>query len=76
MENVPIYTLITVMWLLILAGGGLAVLVLGPVSISGFGGWDDAVTSAFKGAIAVLLVVLWVLILSKVKNAIFRKNAG
>ena len=59
--------------MLILAGGGIAVVVLGPISISGYGDLDLLLSSVIKGAIAVILVVIWVMILVKMKNAIFRK---
>ncbi len=62
--------------MLILAGGGIAVVVLGPISISGYGDLDLLLSSVIKGAIAVILVVIWVMILVKMKNAIFRKIMG
>ena len=62
------------MWLLILIGGGIFVIILGPISISGFGEMDLILSSAIKGIISILLVVVWILILSKLKNWIFRKE--
>lgn len=62
------------MWLLIILGGGIAVVILGPISISGYGEFDKILTSITKGGIAILLAVAWVIILSKVKNLIFRKH--
>ena len=61
------------MWALILAGGGIAVVVLGPISISGYGDLDLILSSIIKGTIAVILVIIWIIILVKMKNAIFRK---
>lgn len=55
-------------------GGGIAVLVLGPLSISGLGKFDWFVESTIKAILAVVLVVLWIVILSKMKNWIFRKE--
>ena len=69
-----IYVFLVGMWLLILAGGGIAVVVLGPVSISGFGQYDLAVTSLVKAAIALALIVAWILVLSGLKNWMFRKE--
>ena len=55
-------------------GGGIAVLVLGPLSISGVGEFDWFVESAIKAILAVVLFALWIVILSKMKNWIFRKE--
>jgi hypothetical protein len=62
------------MWILILIGGGIIVTVLGPISISGYGEIDWLLSSAIKAVIAIMLVVAWILILSKLKNWIFRKE--
>ena len=62
------------MWALILLGGGIAVLVLGPISISGLGSFDWIVGSIIKASVAIILVVLWIIILLKMKNWIFRKE--
>ena len=57
-----------------LLGGGIAVLVLGPISVSGLGSLDWIVGSAIKAIIAIILVVLWITILLKMKNWILRKE--
>ena len=62
------------MWLLILLGGGILVVIIGPINISGFGDFDLIINSAIKAIIAVTLVIIWILILSKLKNWIFRKE--
>jgi len=62
------------MWILILLGGGIAVLILGPLSITGYGEMNFFLSSVIKAVVAVLLVVAWILILSKLKNWIFRKE--
>ena len=62
------------MWILILIGGGIAVTILGPISITGFGDFDQVVNSVIKAVTAIILVVIWILILSKFKNWIFRKE--
>ena len=62
------------MWILIIVGGGIVVVLLGPVSISGFGDLDWFILSVIKAVIAILLVIVWILILSKLKNMIFRKE--
>jgi len=62
------------MWILILVGGGIIVTILGPFSVSGFGELDWFIGSVIKAVIAISLVVLWIFILSKLKNWIFRKE--
>ena len=54
------------MWVLILAGGGIIVTLLGPISISGFGELDWFIASVIKAVIALAMVVIWILILSKI----------
>ena len=62
------------MWILILIGGGIAVAILGPISISGYGEYDALLSSILKGIIAIGLSIAWVLILAKLKNFIFKKT--
>lgn len=62
------------MWALIIAGGGILVTILGPFSISGYGDLDLLLTSILKAIIAIILIVIWVLVLSKLKNWIFKKE--
>ena len=62
------------MWGLMLVGGGIIVKFLGPFSISGYGEFDLLFSSIIKMIIAVFLVVLWLIILLKLKNWIFRKE--
>ncbi len=62
------------MWGLIIVGGGIIVTILGPISISGFGEFDWFIASIIKAVIALVLVVIWILILSKMKNWIFKKE--
>ena len=62
------------MWALIILGGGIVVTLLGPISISGFGEFDWFIASVIKAVIALVLVVIWILILSKIKNWIFKKE--
>ncbi|QLH05913.1 hypothetical protein [Nitrosopumilus ureiphilus] len=69
-----LYGFLFAMWILILLGGGILVTILGPISISGFGQFDMFISSIIKAIIAIILVVIWVLILSKLKNWIFRKE--
>ncbi len=62
------------MWILILVGGGIVVTLLGPITISGFGEFNWLITSIIKAVVAIVLVVIWILILLKLKNLIFRKE--
>jgi hypothetical protein len=50
--------------------GGL----LGPFSIQQFGDFHWIITSGIKVTVALVLVVIWILILSKLKNYIFKKE--
>ncbi|MDE1863363.1 MAG: hypothetical protein KGI33_10700 [Thaumarchaeota archaeon] len=62
------------MWGLIIAGGGLLISIIGPLRIEGYGRYNELLDSGIKAAIAILLVVLWVFIMSKIKNWIFHKQ--
>lgn len=62
------------MWLLILVGGGILVTFLGPITISGYGQLDWFLSSGIKAIVAIILVVIWIVILSKMKNWIFKKE--
>ena len=69
-----LFTFLFAMWGLIIVGGGIVVTILGPISISGFGEFDWFIASVIKSVIAIVLVVIWILILSKIKNWIFKKE--
>jgi len=69
-----LFAFLFVMWGLIIFGGGIVVMILGPISISGFGELDWFIASVIKAVIALVLVVIWILILSKIKNWIFKKE--
>jgi len=62
------------MWILIIIGGGIMVVLLGPFSIQQFGDFHWIIASGIKVIIALILVVMWILILSKLKNWIFKKE--
>jgi hypothetical protein len=67
-----IFVFIFAMWILIIIGGGIAVLILAPISITDYGDLDLIVSSGIKAVISIALVISWIFILSKVKNWIFR----
>ena len=62
------------MWILLIIGGGIVVTILGPISVTGYGELDQIFSSGIQAIIAIILVVIWILILSKMKNWIFRKE--
>ena len=69
-----LYGFLFAMWILILLGGGIMVTILGPFSIQQFGDFNWIIASGIKVLIAFVLVVIWILILSKLKNWMFRKE--
>ncbi len=74
MRHARVYALVIGMWALMLAGGGIAVNVLGPIHADGNGGGVGV--SAAKAAVAVLLVIAWVYVLSRVKSLIFARRSA
>ena len=71
--SIPIFSFIFAMWILIIFGGGLMVVFIGPLSFSGTGGLDPLINSGVKVLIAMVLIFIWVFALLKIKNWIFRK---
>ncbi len=74
MMHGKLFGFLFLMWVLIIIGGAIAVVILGPISISGFGEFDPLINSIVKGIIAIGLSIAWILILTKMKNLIFRKT--
>jgi len=72
--DVKIYSFIFVMWILMLIGGGLMTLIIGPFSLGGITTIDPIILSGIKVGIALILIFIWVLILTKVKNWIFKSQ--
>ena len=72
--NTKIYSFIFVMWILMLIGGGLMTVIIGPFSLGNIGNIDPIILSGVKVGIALLLIFVWVLILTKVKNWIFKSQ--
>jgi len=50
------------------------VVLLGPFSIQQFGDFHWLIASGVKVIISLILIVIWILILSKLKNYIFKKE--
>ena len=72
--DVKIYSFIFTMWILMLIGGGLMVLVIGPFSLSNIGDVDPIIVSGIKVSIALVLIFIWIFTLTKVKNWIFKSR--
>lgn len=68
-----IFTFIFVMWILMIIGGGILVLTIAPISITGFGELDMILSSGVQAIIAIILVIIWILVLSKMKKMIFHR---
>ena len=76
MKEIKIISFIVLMWLLIIAGGGLLILT-SLISIEGFitvGSSRLYYASIVKSIIAIILVVIWIFILLKMKNWMFKKQ--
>ena len=74
--SLPIFSFIFAMWILIIIGGGLMVLFIGPLTFSGEGDLNPIINSGVKVLIAMILIFIWVFSLLKIKNWIFRKIAN
>ena len=72
--NTSVFAFIFSMWILILVGGGLLVLFIGPISFVGTTDTNSIFNSIIKVIIALILIFFWVLILTKIKNWIFQKQ--
>ncbi|MGQ0795624.1 MAG: hypothetical protein ACT4N5_05515 [Nitrosopumilaceae archaeon] len=65
------------MWILIIVGGGLLVVLSSMISIQGFvtiGTLEVNHASLGKAAIAIILVIIWIYVLTKIKNWIFHRK--
>ena len=65
-----IYSFIFVMWILILIGGGLVVIFVGPITFAT--DVEPIITSGVKVLLTLFLIFIWVFILTKLKNWIFK----
>ena len=72
--NVKIYSFIFTMWILMLVGGGLMTLIIGPFSLGSIEGVDPIILYGIKVGIALVLIFVWIFILTKVKNWIFKSQ--
>ena len=67
---IKIYSFIFTMWILILIGGGLVVVFVGPITFAT--DVEPIITSGVKVLLALFLIFIWVFILTKIKNWIFK----
>lgn len=74
MKGFQIFAFIFIMWILMIAGGGLLISVIVPITITGYGKLDTFLVSGIQAAVAMMLVVFWIFTLSKIKNWIFHKQ--
>jgi len=69
---IKIYSFIFAMWILMLVGGGLVVVFVGPFTLAP--DIDPIITSGIKVIIALFLIFTWLFTLTKVKNWIFKSQ--
>jgi hypothetical protein len=62
------------MWVLILVGGGVLVLFIGPTSFEVVYDIEPILNSGLKVLIALILIFIWVFVLTKIKNWIFKRQ--
>ena len=70
--EIKIYSFIFVMWILMLIGGGLVIVFVGPFTLAP--DIDPIITSGVKVIIALFLIFIWLFTLTKVKNWIFKSQ--
>ena len=70
--TMKIYSFVFVMWILILIGGGLVVIFVGPISFSE--DVEPIITSGVKVLLALFLIFILVFTLTKIKNWIFKSQ--
>ena len=68
--TMKIYGFIFAMWVLILIGGGLIVVFVGPITFTT--DVEPIITSGVKVLLALFLIFIWIFILTKLKNWIFK----
>lgn len=77
MKNYTIFSFIFIMWVLIIIGGGLLIVFTSIISIDGYvtiGSLELYYGSIVKAVIAIILVIIWIYVLTKIKNWMFHKK--
>tara|TARA_B110000014_G_scaffold162367_1_gene114489 strand:+ start:258 stop:488 length:231 start_codon:yes stop_codon:yes gene_type:complete len=72
--NGSVFAFVFTMWILILLGGGLLVLFIGPTSFEVIYDIEPLLNSGLKVLIALILIFIWVFVLTKIKNWIFKRQ--
>lgn len=67
---IKLFSFLFIMWILILLGGAVAIILLNPLSISGYGELDYILTTITKTILAIFLIILWIILLTKIKNSL------
>ena len=68
--KMKIYSFIFTMWILIIIGGGLVVVFVGPITFAT--DVEPIITSGVKVLLALFLIFVWIFTLTKIKNWIFK----
>ena len=68
--TMKIYSFIFAMWILIIIGGGLVVVFVGPITFAT--DVEPIITSGVKVLLAIFLIFIWIFTLTKIKNWIFK----
>lgn len=77
MKNYTIFLFISIMWVLIIIGGGLLIVFTSIISIDGYvtiGPLELYYDSIVKAIVAIILVIVWIYVLTKIKNLVFHKK--
>lgn len=72
--NASMFAFVFAMWVLILVGGGVLVLFIGPTSFEVVYDIEPILNSGLKVLIALILIFIWVFVLTKIKNWIFKRQ--
>ena len=72
--NGSIFAFVFTMWILILLGGGVLVLFIGPTSFQVIYDIEPILNSGLKVLIALILIFIWIFALTKIKNWIFKRQ--
>ena len=70
--KMKIYSFIFTMWILIIIGGGLVVVFVGPITFAT--DVEPIITSGVKVLLALFLIFVWIFTLTKIKNWIFKSQ--
>ena len=76
MKGAQIFLFIFIMWILIVVGGVLLAMITDSIRIPGYLTLEPPLfySSIVKAIIAIAFVAIWIYVLSKIKNWIFRRQ--